>query len=621
MQWFLGWFWTMQTSRSGRIRYKPLAFWMRETKVHDKQGGAIAIQRPAGTQTPPLQPKPTHPSQPGACPLGHAHSKPLPASQPKLASQSQLSSQLAPRLQDSEAETQSESHSQAEPPAYECTDDEPVSRKLQKQLSVQHSRRHRAAILPHTAPVPQDPPSPPFPYPILAGKGATVSKATVGPGSKQHKAESTGQPAVSTGQPGMQEQATANRKTSAKGATSKPETMTSGPLCAQTVARAAAKKKSKIVAALGVDTSSEAPSAAAAVSAAGSGKLHKCGTCKTCMQPQLKKGCMVLKALRDQLQAAADAAVVTKTPLQPVKQSKPAAMAKANKASQSVLDNESRKTSHSGQNSKQHKLAKAAKSVAAAQPGEAGTTSKADRQTKGKRSAGLASTSKGSAAPQGSIHSALTQAVELAFNMQESGAEEQQQEAAQVLDSLKNSPIMPSRTQPAVSGLPTAAPGAFDAGSRALSDQAMSVGEDPGSLPALSPSKRGRGRPRKERKPGDDTDSPNFGPKRSRGRPRKHLALPDSSGEPSSESQAAPVRLPSHGGTQDVQLASHAMQTGVSSGSTQQKSSAAEASKAAQPLSSGLGKTDAGTHPEVCHHACCSSGSTRACHECRACLV
>ena len=619
----------MQTSRSGRIRYKPLAFWMRETKVHDKQGGAIAIQRPAGTQTPPLQPKPTHPSQPGACPLGHAHSKPLPASQPKLPSQSQLSSQLAPRLQDSEAETQSESHSQAEPPAYECTDDEPVSRKLQKQLPVQHSRRHRAATLPHTAPVLQDPPSPPFPYPILAGKGATVSKATVGPSSKQHKAESTGQPAVSTGQPGMQEQATANRKTSAKGAAPKPETMTSGPLCAQNVARAAAKKKSKVVAALGVHTSSEAPSAAAvSASAAGSGKLHKCGTCKTCMQPQLKKGCMVLKALRDQLQAAADAAVVTKTPLQPVKQSKPAATAKANKASQSVLDRESMKNSQSGQDSKQRKAVKAAKPAAAAQPGEAGTTSKADRQAKGKRTAGLASTSKGSAAPQGSIHSALTQAVELACNMQESGAEEQQQEAAQVLDSLKNSPVMPSRSQPAVSGPPTAAPGpsaaapgAFDAGSHALSDQAVSVGEDPGSLPALSPSKRGRGRPRKERKPGDDTDSPNFGPKRSRGRPRKHLALPDSSGEPSSESQAAPVRLPSHGGTQDVQLASHAMQTGVSSGSTQQKSSAAEASKAAQPLSSGLGKPDAGTHPEVRDHACCSSGSMRACHECRACLV
>ena len=614
----------MQTSRSGRIRYKPLAFWMRETKVHDKQGGAIAIQRPAGTQTPPLQPKPTHPSQPGACPLGHAHSKPLPASQPKLPSQSQLTSQLAPLLQDSQAETQSESHSQAEPPAYKCTDDEPVSRKLQKQLPVQHSRRHRAATLPHTAPVPQDPPSPPFPYPILAGKGATVSKATLGPGSKQHKAESTGQP-------GMQEQATAKQKTSAKGAAPKAETMTSGSLCAETVARAAAKKKSKAVAALGVHTSSEAPSAAAAAisaSAAGSGKLHKCGTCKTCMQPQLKKGCMVLKAVRDQLQAAADAAVVTKTPLQPVKQSKPAATAKANKTSQSVLDNESRKTNQSGQDSKQRKAVTAAKPAAAAQPGEAGTTSKPDKQAKGKRSAGLASTSKGSAAPQGSIHSALTQAVELAFNMQESGAEEQQQEAAQVLDSLKNSPVMPSRSQPAVSEPPTeapgpsaAAPGQYDAGSRALSDQAMSVGEDPGSLPALSPSKGGRGRPRKERKPGDDTVSPIFGPKRSRGRPRKHLALPNSSGEPSSESQAAPVRLPSHGGSQDVQLASHAMQTSVSSGSTQQKSSAAEASKAAQPLSSGLGKTDAGMHPKVCDHACCLSGSMRACHERRACLV
>lgn len=56
----------LQTSRLGRVRYPPLAFWMSETKVHDKQGGAVAIARPAALQRPPKPEKAAPVSQPAA---------------------------------------------------------------------------------------------------------------------------------------------------------------------------------------------------------------------------------------------------------------------------------------------------------------------------------------------------------------------------------------------------------------------------------------------------------------------------------------------------------------------------------------------------------------------------
>ncbi|KAL0031794.1 hypothetical protein WJX79_007784 [Trebouxia sp. C0005] len=72
-----------ETSRSGRVRYPPLAFWMRETKVHDKLGGAIAIERPGGNCTPPTHPKPPQP--PAHAPT-RTQSRPVPTQSQTLTS-------------------------------------------------------------------------------------------------------------------------------------------------------------------------------------------------------------------------------------------------------------------------------------------------------------------------------------------------------------------------------------------------------------------------------------------------------------------------------------------------------------------------------------------------------
>ena len=76
----------MQTSRSGRVRYPPLAFWMCETKVHDRLGGAIAIERPGSNRHPPAHPTPPQPPAPAPT---RTHSRPLPPqSQTKAQTQS-----------------------------------------------------------------------------------------------------------------------------------------------------------------------------------------------------------------------------------------------------------------------------------------------------------------------------------------------------------------------------------------------------------------------------------------------------------------------------------------------------------------------------------------------------
>ncbi len=565
----------MQTSRSGRVRYPPLAFWMRETKVHDKLGGAIAIERPGSSSTPPAHPKPPQPPAPA---LTRTQSRSAPTqsqvkaqtqslTQPQAKSQAKPQAASASSVEDPQAEVQS--GTQAEVSRSDGSDDKPPLGQARHQLPVQHSRRHRASnAQPAVTVPPQDPPSPPFPYPILAGKSPKARVPTAAASSEQQ----TGQMANQCIQAQPQKQ------------------MSERKAC---IAKADGNKSDGVAAeAVGIATSKLA---AARPSVGGStAQLKRCGTCKTCMRPQSKQGCLVNKALREQALAVPTASA---TAAVPAEQGRAAKGSKPEKASQAA-PNSKAKSDPSGaadkavQQRKAETVSKsgtASRSAADTQLHKAGVSSKPARQPKARKAAGADKTGNVSSDPQASIRSALTQAVHLASDMEQPDADQQQQEAAQVLESLKNSPTAPSCSRsaashpsPALLGPSATALGLSEGALQAGHDQAMQSQQTAAASPKSPPAKQERrGRPRKKPVPDAEEDKKPSGPKRGRGRPRKTPLA-----EPVEDPLAEGSELPPEGSCQQEQVLADATASSVPSGSALQQPREASRVVALQPLTS-----------------------------------
>ena len=564
--------------------------------MHDKLGGAIAIQRAVPSPTPPALPKPPQATAPvltgtqakltsasnlkqPAQPRSTLHQQPVPHSQAKAQTKPKTNPKAAPLKPQTEASQPAERQPH-------CIGDASPSDRPPLQLPVQESRRHRPRTAPPGDTVMQ---APPFPYPILAGKPPKADLKVSG--SIQQQAAAAGRDDGAQPDP----QAGPRLKAAPLEAPRKGKTRSCG--------RAAAEK---------ADDSSkgnEPPVADAAVVApVNKGQLRRCGTCKNCMQLQSKKGCLVLKAARGQSQAPA-APPAPHAPAAPGKAEARQPAAAGPKAAQAdpvagplAAKHKHSQASHAAKAAKQpkaDKLERIPKSGAVrellkpdeadvggrsgAQAGTRAVASKPGRlgKAKGTQSSGGSKARQASSAPQGSIHSALTQAVELASSMEEEeeqeepGAADQQQEAAQILDSLRTSPVGP------LPGLRPASPKPSDA---AGSDEGGQPGGEAGVGPSpdVSPFKRGRGRPRKERQPGDEEPQVVFGPKRARGRPRKSPMSPDST------SLADDSDLQSGVVYETAGVSSACAEGGVPSSSA----------RAAQHLHKEDGTIN--THPEVC---------------------
>ncbi|KAA6420549.1 MAG: hypothetical protein FRX49_09710 [Trebouxia sp. A1-2] len=516
-----------ETSRSGRVRYPPLAFWMRETKVHDKLGGAIAIERPGGNCTPPTHPKPPQP--PAHAPT-RTQSRPVPTqsqvqaqtqAQTQSFRQPQASSQAGPQaasassVEDPQAEVQS--GTQAEDLHSDDSGGRPPLGKARHQLPVQHSRRHRASSAqPAITELPQDPPSPPFPYPILAGKSP---KARV-PAAAASSEQQTGQIANQSSQAQPQKQTAARQACVAKQGGDRSAAVV-------TDAEAVGICKSKLAAAR--------PAAGGATA-----QLKRCGTCKTCMRPQSKQGCLVNKALREQALAVPTAPVSAPVPAEQGRAAKGSKLAAASKPEKAICTGPDSKAKSSSlgaagtaaklrQAETGSKSGTASRAAAETQLHKAGVSSKPVRQPKARRAAGADKAGNVSSRPQGSIRSALKQAVDLASDMEQPDADQQQQEAAQVLESLKNSPTAPARSRSAASqpsaallGPSATALGLSEGSLQADPDQAMQSAQTAAASPKSPPVKQERrGRPRKNPVPDAEDEKKSSGPKRGRGRPRK----------------------------------------------------------------------------------------------------
>ncbi|DBB06669.1 TPA: hypothetical protein ACH3X1_012180 [Trebouxia sp. C0004] len=569
-----------ETSRSGRVRYPPLAFWMRETKVHDKLGGAFAIERPGGSCTPPTHPKPPQPAAPALtrtqsrslatqsqmkAVTGHTHS----SAQPKAKSQAKPRGESASSVEDPQAEVPSGTQAEVSHPG--GTDGRPPLGKARQQLPVQHSRRHTTSsaqpavtVPPQDPPSPpQDPPSPPFPYPILAGKSPRYTGAS----SEQQ----TGQMANQSSQAQPQKQTAARQACNAS---------KSGDISTGVATDAVHIRTSKLAAARPAVTGATA-------------QLKRCGTCKTCMRPQSKQGCLVNKALREQAVAMATAPATAPVPAEQgraAQGSTPAAASKPEKASQ-VGPNSKAKSHPSGAADKavqQRKAEPAGKSGTASkapadtQPHKAGVSSKPVRQPKTRKAAGADQAGNVSSGPQGSIHSALTQAVDLASDMEQPHADQEQQEAAQVLESLKNSPTAPSRSRSAASQPSAAIPAPLDTALglsegvlRAGPDQAIQSEQTAAASPTLPSAKQERrGRPRKKPVFDAEDEKKPSGPKRPRETP---LAEPVE--DPLTESN----ELPPEASCQQEQMPAA---SSVPSGSALPQPREADRAVALQPLTS-----------------------------------
>ena len=572
----------MQTSRSGRVRYPPLAFWMCETKVHDRLGGAIAIERPGGTRHPPAHPIPPQPAAPAPT---RTHSRP-PQSQTKAQTQSvsqahskshaKPDAEPQPLGTHSQSEVQSESQAQSHAPGPEtgCTNAKPPSGKPRQRLPVQHSRRQPAGSAQPAVSVPQDPPSPPFPYPILAGRSAKAKAPAAAPSSAQQAS----QVADSPGKVQPQRLAAARQESASGTKKAQAGKTTNAALVQAGAAEASGVSKSKAAAlAAGGGTAAAEAAGGKPAGPVGTAKLKRCGTCKTCMRPLSKQGCLVLRAVREQAPAAGDAAAAS-----PLKPAGPAQPGKAAKGSQSTAAGNPKKqavqsslrgkatgsqAAASGRkstqldaetgspgtqpNSKESGEGKASRSAVAAPPSKGGMSGSSDRQLKGRKSAGIDKAGEVLSGPSGSIHSALTQAVELASDAEQQQGDEQQQEAAEVLDSLKNSPVAPSPSHPVAPGVSAVAcePG---------SDQAMQSEQSLAGSPEQAAAKqKKRGRPRKERQPGEESDKLPAGPKRGRGRPRK---TPAPTAEPTEEALAEGTGLQLGGSSEQAQVPSEAVE-------------------------------------------------------------
>ena len=526
---------------------------------------------------------------------------------------------------ESQSEVQSESQAQLHAPGPEtgCTNAKPPSGKARQRLPVQHSRRQPAGSAQPAVSVPQDPPSPPFPYPILAGRSAKAKAPAAAPSSAQQAS----QVADSPGKVQPQRLAAA-RQESASGTKRAQAGKTTNAAWVQAgAAEASGVSKSKAAAlAPGGGTAAAEAAGGKPTGAVGAAKLKRCGTCKTCMRPLSKQGCLVLRAVREQAPAAGDAAAAS-----PIKPAGPAQPGKAAKGSQSTAAGNPKQavqsslkgkatgsqavaagrksTQHSAEtgspgtqpNSKKSGEGKASMSAVAAPPSKGGMSGSSDRQLKGRKAVGVDKAGEVLSGPSGSIHSALTQAVELASDAEQQQGDEQQQEAAEVLDSLKNSPVAPSPSQPAAPGPAAAAPGLSaaapgpTAAAPGLSAAACEPGSDQGmqseqslagSPEQVAVKQKKRGRPRKERQPGKEGDEVPTGPKRGRGRPRK---TPASAAEPTEEPLTQGTGLQPGGSGEQARVPSEAVDLNAPAVCAQQRNGGEgrpAAAQAEKPVSS-----------------------------------
>ena len=489
---------------------------MHETKVHDKHGGAVAIQRPAASPAPNLKPPPV-PS--GPTQVGRTNSKPAGQSQQQAAALSKSHAQKQHSLRDPKAEAQS--HRETDPSLSESD-----AAAVKGTTGPAQRSRKRRAISPEAAAVshPPDPPSPPFPYPILARRAPQANRPV--PAEQDTQQQPSGaqtKPDVSEPSRAAPADKAAVKANAHAAKSNKGKARLQADPSPSVVAAAAAQQagalnssidKSEAVRASVGGAAGNLGSNDSALGGGGRavGKLKRCGTCKHCLQKSGKQGCLLLRALREQasaapgppeLQAAAESA----------KSAKPASTVKGTKATQAKKKQSSAEEPATAQAGKEgHNGSKPSSS----QLGAAPLGGKAARQSRGsKKVASSRATKPGNApaGPEGSIHSALTQAVQLASDMDQAEmAEQQQQQAAEALESLKHSPMGVPPSQPA--GTQTSAPGQVAAAPASGHVEAAAV--------EASPLTRGRGRPRKKRKPGEEEGPPvSAGPKRGRGRPRK----------------------------------------------------------------------------------------------------
>ena len=534
---------------------------MHETKIHDKHGGAIAIQRPAASPAPSINAKPPPHAGPSQPARSRSKAQPGAPSQQPAVSVSKSHAQSKHIPQDKHAEAQSQRQTEEGLPAKDAG----------KQM--QRSRKRRA-ISPEAAAAepPVDPPSPPFPYPILAQRAPQADRSTpacdaakqqimqkpIPAAQAQPKKQATSR-ATAVHHTGRNTVAAASGKDASHNGRGKGQVAHCAPADVgnshqKAVASASSKHSSeagpgsavhKAEAVTGSDKAFEGVEK-------GPAKLKRCGTCKNCLQKQCKKGCLVLRVLREQAQAAQHAQQPepgSEAALQPAESSKPTA--KASAAQKVTQGTQAKPTGRLEPGSAPAQAGKEAGK--GGEPATALPSSKAAGQSRGSKKKAPGRADKAGPAPEGSIHAALTQAVELASDMEQPEAAEQQQQAAQVLESLKHSLIRPARPHTADSGPLAAASGRSAAASEASHEEAAAA--EP------SPAKRGRGRPRKERKPGEEERllaSP--GPKRGRGRPRKsplQPAVPDGAQIPR-DSEAAPLSAvnaqPGTSGAQDTAI-------------------------------------------------------------------
>lgn len=512
----------LQTSRRGRVRYPPLAFWMHETKVHDKQGGAIAIQRPAPSPAPPTHPKP--PPHTGHAPLARAQPG-TQACQP-TASATHSRAQTKP---DSEAEAQSQLQSQTTLPGVH----KQGSRGAAKQA--QRSRKRRATSTDAaSAGPPSDPPSPPFPYPILAKRAPQASRTASGlDGVKQAAQKGSSaqqsQPPAESGDATAAAAASRSQNPSSKGKSGRrvASKASADEGASDHGARAHRQGSDESEAGPTAALSPAAAAAAAAVKGSVKGgvkacadanavlpKMKRCGTCKNCLNAKSgKQGCLVLRAIREQQARPASAAnQEPQAAAYPSTADKPTATTAA--GAEPVKAAEPKATDGTAL----HKEDKASKCTKGAKAGRGAASKQATGPDRNGKALGGRRASKASKAclqPDGSIHCALTQAVELASDMEQPDTAE----AAEVLESLKNSPVGSGAPQPAALGLVAAA-------TEQIADAVLPEGNPGEAAEEGLPAKRGRGRPRQGHKLGEEAAPASVRPNRGRGRPRKSPPQP-----------------------------------------------------------------------------------------------
>ena len=500
---------------------------MHETKVHDKQGGAVAIQRPVPSPARLTHSRPPPHSGPG--PLARASPQAQPGTQ---------ASQPAPSVTQSHAQTKPESHAEAQSqvqsmPALAEMDDK--GRKgAAKQ--VRRSRRRRASS-PEAASTepPRDPPSPPFPYPILAKRAPQASQTSPGldgvkqPAQKGTLAEQSQPPAGAAGnaRTGMATAAAAADTAAGSGKKPSSKGKASRQIASNAAADEAAADGGRALRHCSDESEagpSAAPSSAAAAGTAKAGgqvgpdeskvgsKLKRCGTCKNCLKAKSgHQGCLVLRAVREQ-QAASAGHEEPQAAAHPAKLAvaaavaEPAQTAKANLRHSLASQKEDRATKCIKSNK-----AKANRGVASRQANE---PNRSNKTAVGGRASKV---SKAGSCPEGSIHSALIQAVELASDMEQPDAAE----TAEALESLKNSPVGSGGSQPAASGPLAAVSGQNAAAPLPKGSSAKAADEG-------WPAKRGRGRPRKPAVAKLLSTLVSVGPKRGRGRPQKNSCQPGS---------------------------------------------------------------------------------------------